>query len=554
MDPSITDPSITAHPTQLAFATACADVHRTDSVALGVTGAARYGVAYLVRPDCAVTAATVVRGLYPGQSLLLRFSGGEYRARLARIDAEADCALLRLDPAVQEQIPLSLLSGPVQPGTPWQTWAAAPTLRSIGNVVQGLVHEPMGEDSQRGPALLLKTISGTSWWKPSLAGSPIMYGARVIGHLRHVVGNEQSQMVCACPVTLVQSLLLLPGDATFLQPPKARYSRSFYIARPQIEAAAMAKLQLPGHPLVLWAPDRHGKTWFLEHMCQELIDQTTPYLLRLNLDRLSSEAYDSLEAFVQEIASHLTAQFAVLPGAKRDLMTATLRAWRLTEKPDQRLDSIIETVFLQRTPGLLYLALDRLDAVKDQVFQDAFFALIRGWLDRKNEGPWTRLRLLMATSMSPTWMAKLPASSPFVVAPPLEIPDFTIEQLAELCRLHDLSWSERQLRQLMRLIGGHPYLTRLAMYTAVAKGYTIEQLVSNERPGVRVFDGFLETCRQRLMAQAGLWPTAERVLSGRTLSTLDRLVLPRLERLGIVRIEGDQCTVRYPLYLRLLEI
>jgi len=29
---------------------------------LKVTGAARYGVAYLVRPDCAVTAATVVRG------------------------------------------------------------------------------------------------------------------------------------------------------------------------------------------------------------------------------------------------------------------------------------------------------------------------------------------------------------------------------------------------------------------------------------------------------------------------------------------------------------
>ena len=92
------DPSITAHPTQLAFATACADVHRTDSIALGVTGSSRYGVAYLVRPDWAVTAATVVRGLYPGQSMLLKFSGGEHRARLARVDVEADCALLRLEP------------------------------------------------------------------------------------------------------------------------------------------------------------------------------------------------------------------------------------------------------------------------------------------------------------------------------------------------------------------------------------------------------------------------------------------------------------------------
>jgi hypothetical protein len=548
------DPSITAHPTQLAFATACADVHRTDSVALGVTGAARYGVAYLVRPDWAVTAATVVRGLYPGQSVRLRFSGGEHRARLARVDVEADCALLRLEPPLDDQIPLSLLSGPVQPGTPWQTWVAAPMLGSPGHAVQGLVHESMGEDPQRGPALLLKTISGTSWWQPGLAGSPVLYGGRVIGHLRQLLGDAQSQSLCACPVTLVQSLLLLPGDATFLQPPKARYTRSFYVARPAAESDALSRLHRAGQPLVLWAPERHGKTWFLEHICQELIDQTTPYLLRLNLDRFSADAYVSLDSFVQEIASHLAAQFAVLPGARRDLMTQTLRVWRLTPQVERRLDAIIEQIFLQRTPGLLYLALDRLDAVKDAVFQDAFFAIIRGWMDRKDEPLWGRLRLLMATSMAPAWMAKLPTSSPFVITPPLVIEDFTVEQLQHLARLHDLPWDEDQLRSLMDLIGGHPYLTRMAMYTAVAKGYSVEQLVSPERPGVQVFDGFLETCRLRLIAQPGLWPTAERVLRGKPLSALDRLVLPRLERLGIVRMQGERCTVRYPLYLRLLEI
>ncbi|HRI48778.1 MAG TPA: AAA-like domain-containing protein, partial [Pseudomonadota bacterium] len=284
------------------------------------------------------------------------------------------------------------------------------------------------------------------------------------------------------------------------------------------------------------------------------IDQTTPYLLRLNLDRFSADAYVSLDSFVQEIASHLAAQFAVLPGARRDLMTQTLRVWRLTPQVERRLDAIIEQIFLQRTPGFLYLALDRLDAVKDSVFQDAFFAIIRGWMDRKDEPLWGRLRLLMATSMAPAWMAKLPTSSPFVITPPLVIDDFKVEQLQHLARLHDLPWDEEQLLSLMDLIGGHPYLTRMAMYTAVAKGYSVEQLVSPERPGVQVFDGFLETCRLRLIAQPGLWPTAQRVLRGKPLSALDRLVLPRLERMGIVRLEGETCTVRYPLYLRLLEI
>jgi hypothetical protein len=67
-----------------------------------------------------------------------------------------------------------------------------------------------------------------------------------------------------------------------------------------------------------------------------------------------------------------------------------------------------------------------------------------------------------------------------------------------------------------------------------------------------VFDNFLETCRQRLLVQPGLWPTAERALQGKPLSALDRVVLPRLERLGLVRLDGDSCEARYPLYKRLL--
>jgi len=52
-----------------------------------------------------------------------------------------------------------------------------------------------------------------------------------------------------------------------------------------------------------------------------------------------------------------------------------------------------------------------------------------------------------------------------------------------------------------------------------------------------------------------LWPTAERALQGKPLSALDRVVLPRLERLGLVRLnsgDGDSCEARYPLYKRLL--
>lgn len=551
---------VTAHPTQLAFAAACADVHRTDSFALGVTGKTRSGIAYLIHPDWAVTAASVVRGLYPGQHIKLRFTRVEHRARVFAAEPESDFALLHFDQPVRDHVPLLLYNAPPQPGASWQTWAAAPSLRSPGQVVSGLIHEPLGEDPLRGPALVLKVLSGTSFFEDTLAGAPVLQGGRVIGHLRGRHPTDP-QGLLGCPATHVRSLLL-PNlsreDAVDLgeivQPPKAPYSRRFYVPRPELESAAAAELATPGRPLVLWAPERHGKTWLLERLCEPLREQPEACLLRLNFERLAPEAYTGLEPFLQELASQLTAQFAAQPSAGRDATAAALRAWRSADEPTDRLAALLGEVFLPRTAGPLVLALDRVDGLREEPFIDPLLTALRLFLDRAaaREPDWQRLHLVLCSSLEPRWMVRHPRRSPFTVAPPLELPDLTLSQLTELARLHGLSWTTADLTQLAALIGGHPYLSRLAMYSATARGLRLEQVTSDTRPGAQVFDGFLETCRRRLMSEPGLWPTAERALAGKPLTGIDRLLLPRLQRLGLIRVEGETVTPRYPLFQRLL--
>lgn len=570
---------VTAHPTQLAFAAACADVHRTDSFALGGASKERAGISYLIHPDWAVTAASVVRGLHPGQSVRLRFSRVEHRARLFASEPESDCALLRFEQPVRDHVPLLLYSGQPQPGASWQTWAAAPTLRSPGQVVSGLIHEPLGEDPLRGPAMVLKVLSGTSFFQDNLAGAPVLYNGRIIGHLR---GRhpEDPQGLLGCPTTQVQAMLLLslpggtvsPGPAVeprelvdpaeFMQPPKAPYSRRFYIARPELEDRALAYLTEPGRPLVLWAPERHGKTWLLERLLDQLCGHSgeSPRagsganILRLNFERLAAEAYTGLEAFQQEIASQLTAQFASHPEAGRDATSAALRAWRSAEDPSERLAALFGEVLLPRTRGLLFLALDRVDGLREVPFIDPLLTALRSFLDRARSAAtgWQRLRLILCSSLEPRWLVRHPGRSPFTLAPPLELPDLSLAALDALAQLHGLSFSAAELAQLAALIGGHPYLARLAMYAAATRGLRMEQLTSAARPGAQVFDGFLETCRQRLMAQPGLWPTAERALSGKPLGDIDRLLLPRLASMGLIRHEGETCAPRYPLFKRLL--
>lgn len=554
---------ITAHPTQLAFAAACADVHRTDSFALGVTGKVRAGIAYLIHPEWAVTAASVVRGMHPGQSVKLRFSRVEHRARVVVADAESDCALLRCDPPIRDQVPLPIHTRPPQPGSAWQTWAASPSLRSPGQVVSGLVHEPLGEDALRGPALVLKVLSGTSFFHDDLAGAPVLYGGRVIGHLRGrypatpVAPADDPQGLLGCPATHMRSLLP-PGEPKDLDelvpPPKAPYARRFYVPRPELETEAGRYLEDPGSPLVLWAPERHGKTWLLERLVETVRQKPGACVLRLNFERLAPEAYTGLEPFLQEIASQLTTQFAAYPGAGRDATAAALRAWRQAEEPTERLSALLGEVLLPRTSGVLLLALDRVDGLREEPFIDAILTALRVFLDRARaaQPEWQHLRLCLCSSLEPRWLVRHPGRSPFTLTPPIELPDLTMPQLQELAKQHGLGWNAADLGVLAGLIGGHPYLARLAMYAAAIRGLSIEQVTSDARPGAQVFDGFLEICRQRLMAQPGLWPTAERALASKPLSGMDRLLLPRLQRMGLVRLDGEVCQPRYPLFQRLL--
>ena len=112
---------------------------------------------------------------------------------------------------------------------------------------------------------------------------------------------------------------------------------------------------------------------------------------------------------------------------------------------------------------------------------------------------------------------------------------------------------------LQALVGGHPYLARIAFYAAASRAESLGEVLRDRGGTETVFDPFLEACQRRAAAQPGLWPTLLRVLREQPLEALDRLLLPRLERMGIVRrLEGPgphpEYALRYPIFRRLLEL
>jgi len=137
-----------------------------------------------------------------------------------------------------------------------------------------------------------------------------------------------------------------------------------------------------------------------------------------------------------------------------------------------------EQYLLAATAKPLVLGLDDIE----RVFQypdlaDDFFGLLRSWHeDAKNQYIWKRLRVVVADSTENSTQM-IANQSHFNVGLPIELPEFTSEQVQELAKRHRADWSAQQTEQLMALFGGHPYLVRMALYRLWRQDITLEQML-----------------------------------------------------------------------------
>nr|MDZ8169743.1 AAA-like domain-containing protein [Nostoc sp. CmiSLP01] len=93
-----------------------------------------------------------------------------------------------------------------------------------------------------------------------------------------------------------------------------------------------------------------------------------------------------------------------------------------------------------------------------------FFGLLRALhKEAKRRDIWKKLQLVLVYSTE----AYVPVDinqSPFNVGLPVELLEFTHEQVKDLAQRHQLNWSNTEVEKLTELVGGHPFLVRLALY------------------------------------------------------------------------------------------
>ena len=213
-----------------------------------------------------------------------------------------------------------------------------------------------------------------------------------------------------------------------------------------------------------------------------------------------------------------------------------------------------EKYLLEINDQLLAISIDNFDRVFNYPeIETDFCGLLRGWYERSRSHPlWGKLRLVIVHSQEPYAQRDI-NQSPFNVGFPVELSEFTTDQVRELVTRHKLVWSDDELNQFMQLIGGHPYLVRSALYRIASRDITLEEFLRTAPTEAGIYSSYLMGHLKTLEDYPELGDAMQKVVIADEPVRLRSEISFKLDSQGLVSRIDNNVTPRcllYKLYFR----
>ncbi|KAA3655064.1 MAG: hypothetical protein DWQ04_33775 [Chloroflexi bacterium] len=318
-----------------------------------------------------------------------------------------------------------------------------------------------------------------------------------------------------------------------------KLSEPYYIER-QSDHDLSYEIVHPGRTITMTGPRQVGKTSLLiraVHAAKKAHDAQVVYL---DLQTVSRDALADQSRFFQELAYLIADELNL----ELDVVD---KAWASRLAPGRKLTKLMERVVLAGNERPLILALDEVDRLLLTSYHADFFGLLRSWHNMRSRSlRWEQFSLLMAISTEPYLLIDDMQQSPFNVGLMLYLDDFSEEQVAELNGRYQSPIPHSQIPTLHQLLNGHPYLTRVAFYTMVKDGLTMDALLKTADTDTSPFAPHLRYQRQMIATAPELRAAMQQVLHDNQCS--DEMSRYRLLKAGLIRQRGTAVTCRCDLY------
>lgn len=357
--------------------------------------------------------------------------------------------------------------------------------------------------------------------------------------LKLSLGQEQSSEPNKVIKNKRQTLLIpenLPFPEGIVTPDSPLYQE-----RENIEQICYQTVIKPASLIRMKAPTLMGKTSLMMRILAYAQSQNYQTIY-LNLANVEKSIVTDLDKFLRWLS------FVV--GRKLGLANQLNDYWDLEILGSNGNCTVYFEEYLLPTINCpLVLALDEVDRLfpYDAVVED-FLGMLRSWHEKGKISPiWQNLRLIMAHSTE-VYISLDLNQSPLNAGVPIELGEFDAQQIENLARLHQLNWTVTEISQLINVLGGHPYLIRLAMYHLSCHQVDLDTLLNNASQEVGIYSNHLRQNLELLQQKVSLAESFKQVVISDEPVSLNPKEIYQLYSMGLVQLKENRVIPRCNLY------
>lgn len=316
-----------------------------------------------------------------------------------------------------------------------------------------------------------------------------------------------------------------------------------YVERPPIESICHQTIQQPGSLIRIKAPSLMGKTYLSGKVLYE-VAQYNYRTANLSFELAdSSTHFKKLNKFLRWFCINISRELG-LPSELDDYWDEEGMGAKVS------CTTYFEEYLLNQADAPLVICLDDVDLLfpYPQIYED-FFGLLRSWYEKaRSRRIWKKLRLIIVHSTD-VYIRLNINQSPFNVGLPIELSEFTKEQVLELVRQHQLEIDTNTIESLMQLVGGHPYLLEQAfVYLKIHPKIAIEELFTEAITDAGIYSHHLLEHWLNLQRDSELAEAFKTVITSTSPIQIEPVLAYKLQSMGLIKLLGNTVEPRCNLY------
>lgn len=341
-----------------------------------------------------------------------------------------------------------------------------------------------------------------------------------------------------------------PGEGEMENPERHRLEGQhspFYVDRGHDQVMCCQEIERAGALIRIKGPQKMGKTQFLNRIISYVRNLGYRHLV-FDFNYSDSSTFSDVHRFSQSFCADIGRQLD-LPNRLADS-----DYWDNYSSPISNTTIYFQKYLLAQSISPLVLALKNVDRVFDHpILSSDFCSMLRGWHDKSKSGErdshvWQRLRLIIIHSTDIYASLDINCSPLNGVGIAIELQNFTEEQVQDLVRQYGLVWDDTEIKQLMGLVEGHPYLVNRALTCITNRNTSLNQLLQTASTDSGMYSAHLLEYLGEITRHSELATAMRRVVTAPQPVQIQSVQVFKLYSMGLVKLEGDYATPRCELY------